>query len=130
MVECVLLVILGSVMHVAHATPTHARTHATPVLGWTLLNGLAEPLGVVLGGVLLAPWLSNALLSRVLATVGGIMTCISIHELQPTAIAYAGKWRASVSCFAGMAICWMMLVMVDQYFGHSHGTCSHKHDHH
>ncbi|KAJ3158579.1 hypothetical protein HDU86_002805 [Geranomyces michiganensis] len=102
----------------AVAIPLYAATgNVTQVLWWTLINGLAEPLGVVVGGALLHSYLSPALLSRCLAAVGGIMACISIHELQPTAIKYAGKTVATASFFGGMAVCFAALEAVNEWFG-------------
>ncbi|KAI9095136.1 ZIP zinc transporter-domain-containing protein [Phlyctochytrium arcticum] len=94
------------------------------VLMWTLLNGLAEPAGVVIGGVLLHSYLSPQLLSRCLAGVGGIMACISIHELQPMAIKWAGKGIATTSFFSGMFVCFAALEAVNEWFG---GHDSHIH---
>ncbi|TPX58991.1 hypothetical protein PhCBS80983_g02788 [Powellomyces hirtus] len=106
----------------AVAIPLYAATGKTSqVLWWTLLNGLAEPFGVVVGGALLHSYLSPALLSRCLAAVGGIMACISIHELQPTAIKYAGKAVATASFFGGMFVCFGALEAVNEWFGgHAH----------
>ena len=64
----------------AVAIPLYAATHSySQVLFWTLLNGLAEPLGVIVGGTLLHPYINHDLLHRCLALVGGIMMCISIQ---------------------------------------------------
>ncbi|KAI8825304.1 ZIP zinc transporter-domain-containing protein [Fimicolochytrium jonesii] len=106
----------------AVAVPLYAATgNTTSVLWWTLLNGLAEPLGVVAGGWLLHGYLSPQLLSRCLAGVGGIMACISIHELQPTAIRYSGKTIATSAFFGGMVVCFGALEAVNEWFGgHAH----------
>ncbi|KAJ3414636.1 hypothetical protein HDV05_006277 [Chytridiales sp. JEL 0842] len=114
----------------AVAIPLYAAQTSTPrVLLLTLLNGLAEPLGVLLGAALLGPYLTPALLSRCLAAVGGIMACISIHELIPTAVKYAGQGRASVAVFVGMGVVFLALEAVGEYFGHahSHGGSGHSH---
>ncbi|KAJ8331010.1 hypothetical protein O5D80_001019 [Batrachochytrium dendrobatidis] len=117
----------------AVAIPLYAATGSTTkVLWWTLVNGLAEPLGVIIGGSLLHAYLTPYLLSRCLAAVGGIMLCISIHELQPTAIKYSGKIAASASFFVGMFVCFCALESVNVWFGghsHSHGP-AHDHGHH
>ncbi|KAL2917341.1 hypothetical protein HK105_203005 [Polyrhizophydium stewartii] len=116
----------------AVAIPLYAATASTAqVLWWTLVNGLAEPLGVVVGGLALQAYLTPMVLSRCLAAVGGIMLCISIHELQPTAIKYAGKTAASVSFFVGMVVCFCALESVNVWFGgHSHSHGSHSHGSH
>ena len=91
-----------------------------------MINGLAEPAGVLFGGVLLAPYLDAFVLSRCLALVSGIMFCISLHELFPVAIKFCGKGAASTALFVGMAMCWLGLELVETYVGHSH---AHPHIH-
>ncbi|KAJ3030216.1 UNVERIFIED_CONTAM: hypothetical protein HDU68_009740 [Siphonaria sp. JEL0065] len=90
------------------------------VLAMTLANGLAEPIGVLVGVAFFGKYLTPEVLSRCLAAVGGIMCCISIHELQPTAIKYAGQGRASISLFFGMFVVFLALEGVTEYFGHPH----------
>ncbi|TPX52061.1 hypothetical protein SeMB42_g01650 [Synchytrium endobioticum] len=98
----------------AVAIPLWAATKSTwHVLLMTLINGLLEPMGVVIGGYFLGSYLNQAVLSKSLAAVAGIMACISIHELFPTAIHYAGKDKASIALFAGMAVCFVALEGVD-----------------
>lgn len=76
---------IGIMLHnipegMAVAIPLYGATRSySKVLFWTLLNGLAEPVGVLIGGAILYPYISQALLSRCLAMVGGIMVCISIQ---------------------------------------------------
>lgn len=66
----------------ACAIPLWASTKSyTYVLLMTLLNGLAEPIGVLIGGYLLKDFMNPAILSKCLAMVAGIMACISLHEL-------------------------------------------------
>ena len=85
----------------------------------TLLNGLIEPLGVVIGGFFFSSYLTQEVLSKSLAAVAGIMACISLHELLPTAIQYAGKDRASAALFVGMAVCFGALEGVDILMAHA-----------
>jgi ZIP family zinc transporter len=113
--------------------PLYASTGSTwKVLIWTMINGLAEPFGVLVGGLALAPYLDQFILSRCLAFVAGIMFCISIHELYPVSIKYCGKSLASFSLMAGMFVCWAMLEAVESYFegGHCHDHSHHDHSHH
>ncbi|ORY53054.1 Zip-domain-containing protein [Rhizoclosmatium globosum] len=116
----------------AVAIPLYAAGgSSTYVLGMTLANGLAEPIGVMVGVAFFGQYLTPSVLSRCLAAVGGIMCCISIHELQPTAIKYAGQGRASISLFAGMFVVFLALEAVTEYFGHphSHGGSEVGHGH-
>ncbi|KAI8828587.1 ZIP zinc transporter-domain-containing protein [Chytriomyces cf. hyalinus JEL632] len=115
----------------AVAIPLYASGGSTPyVLAMTLVNGLAEPLGVIVGVSLFGQYLTPAVLSRCLAAVGGIMCCISIHELQPTAIRYAGQGKASFSLFLGMFVVFLALEAVTEYFGHPHSHGGSGVDHH
>jgi ZIP family zinc transporter len=122
--------------------PLYASTGSVfQVLLWTMINGLAEPFGVLVAGTALSPYLDEYILNRCLALVGGIMFCISIHELYPVAIKYCGKGLASLSLMVGMFLCWGALESVEVYFhgidmpGHNHhhglesqhGTCGHHH---
>ncbi|KAJ3052272.1 hypothetical protein HK097_006592 [Rhizophlyctis rosea] len=118
----------------AVAIPFYVATdgNTSKVLWWTLLNGLAEPMGVIIGGAALNQYLSPSFLSKCLATVGGIMACISIHELQPAAVQFAGKGRATIAFFVGMLVCFGALEAVADWFGghgHSHGGHGHSHAH-
>ncbi|KAG5462030.1 MAG: Zinc/iron permease [Olpidium bornovanus] len=103
----------------AVAIPLYVATDGSVarVLGMTLVNGLAEPVGVVVGGYLLMDFLSPPVLSRCLAGVAGIMACISLHELQPTAIKYCGKDLASFALLLGMFICWVAMEGVEEIVG-------------
>lgn len=82
----------------------------------TLLNGLIEPLGVILGGLLLKSFLTDHLVSQCLAIVSGIMTFISLHELHSTAIMSCDRTVASRALFVGMFICFLGLESIDYLF--------------
>ncbi|KAI9326662.1 ZIP zinc transporter-domain-containing protein [Zopfochytrium polystomum] len=114
-----------------YAAGDNSLGHMFYVLRMTLLNGLAEPLGVLLGVGILGPFglLTPENLSRCLAAVGGIMACISLHELLPTAIRLAGQNRATISLFSGMAVVFFALEAVGEVFGHAHGHGGHGHGH-
>lgn len=100
----------------AVAIPLYSATGSSfQVIWWTLVNGLAEPFGVLVGGMFLQNYLTTRILNQCLAAVGGMMLCISIHELQPMAIRYSGKMAASVSFFFGMLICFAALETVEYY---------------
>lgn len=118
----------------AVAIPLYISTKSEyQVLKWTFLNGLAEPIGVIIGGVFLQPYLNAHVLSACLAAVGGVMMCVCIVELLPTSYEYAGKTRASAWFFVGMLLCWLALEGVDILFdghGHSHSHGPGEHSHH
>jgi len=59
---------------------TKSRTRA---LKYSLVSGVAEPAGAVIGFLILAPFINPWLISFMLAFVGGIMVFISFDELLP-----------------------------------------------
>lgn len=77
--------------------------------GWALLSGLAEPLGALVGMLILLPFLSPALLSVLFAVVAGIMVYISFDELLPMAERWGHHHLSIYGVATGMLI--MALVL-------------------
>ncbi|KAI8804569.1 Zinc/iron permease [Cladochytrium replicatum] len=110
----------------AIAIPLWAATQGSTykVLLYTFLNGLAEPLGVLIGGVALRYALGNNIedieiaLSSLLAVVAGVMAAISLDELVPTSIQFAGRTWTSLSFWIGMGVCFIMLEAIGSFFDH------------
>jgi len=71
---------------------------------YSFLAGLAEPLGAVIGFLILLPFLSSSLLSSLLAFVAGIMVYISIDELLPMAHRYGHSHTVILGFIIGMAL--------------------------
>jgi ZIP family zinc transporter len=113
---------LGIMLHnipegMAVAIPLWAATGSSYyVILMTFFNGLFEPIGVIFGGFLLRNYMDELVLSRCLAAVSGIMACISIDELLPSAIKYSGKEVSTRSFFFGMFLCFCALETVHYYF--------------
>lgn len=59
------------------------------------LSGMAEPLGALIGGLILMPFWSEAISGILLAAVAGIMIYISFDELIPSALKY-GKHHSMI----------------------------------
>jgi zinc transporter, ZIP family len=76
--------------------------------GWAfllgLLSGLAEPIGAVLGYVVLEPFISPTLLGTLFAIVAGIMVFISLDSLLPAARQYGNGQVVIYGVIAGMAV--------------------------
>lgn len=69
---------------IAVAGPIYAATGSRwKAFFISLLSGLAEPLGAILAGLWLLPFLTPTVLGAVLAGVGGLMTFISFDEILP-----------------------------------------------
>lgn len=60
-----------------------------------LLSGLAEPLGALVGGMILMPLWTDAVCALMLASVAGVMVYISFDELLPSALKY-GRHHAVI----------------------------------
>lgn len=78
---------------------------------YSFLSGLAEPIGALVGYLILMPFLNDTLEGFVYAAVAGIMVFISIDELLPTAEEY-GQHHLSIAGFvAGMLLMAVSLIM-------------------
>lgn len=71
---------------------------------YSLLSGLAEPAGALIGMTFLMPLWSPAMNAVCLAAVSGIMVYISFDELLPNAESYGHHHLTLVGVIAGMAI--------------------------
>ena len=71
---------------------------------YSFLSGLAEPLGAIVGYLILMPFLSETLFGVVFAMVGGIMVYISFDELLPAAQKYGEHHLSIYGLVAGMAV--------------------------
>ncbi|NLK67169.1 MAG: zinc transporter ZupT [Campylobacteraceae bacterium] len=79
---------------------------------YSFTSGLAEPVGGLVGFLVLAPFLNELVLAGVLSFVAGIMVYISIDELLPAARAY-GKHHVSIAGFIlGMFIMAVSLLVL------------------
>lgn len=61
----------------------------------SFLSGLAEPVGALLGVLILLPFLETDLIAFSMAFVAGIMVFISLDELLPTASSYPGQEKVT-----------------------------------
>lgn len=67
-----------------------------------LFSGLAEPLGALIGYLLLMPIMSELLLGLIFAIVSGIMVYISFDELLPSSKEYGSHSLSMLGLFLGM----------------------------
>jgi ZIP family zinc transporter len=71
---------------------------------YSLLSGIAEPVGALIGYALLLPFLTPVLLSTTLAFVAGVMVYISFDEILPMAHRYGREHLVILGIIAGMGI--------------------------
>ena len=71
---------------------------------WSFLSGLTEPLGALVGYLILRPFMTPAVSGMVLAAVAGIMVFISLDELLPSAEKYGEHHLSIYGAVAGMMV--------------------------
>ena len=79
---------------------------------YSFLSGVAEPVGAIIGFLILMPFLSEGLLASLLAFTAGIMVYISIDELLPMAHRYGHSHTVILGVVLGMFIMALSLLML------------------
>jgi zinc transporter, ZIP family len=77
----------------------------------SFLSGLSEPLGALVGYMLLMRFFSDALFGILFAAVAGIMVFISLDELLPTAREYGEAHLSIYGMVAGMLVMALSLLL-------------------
>ncbi len=117
-VEPGILLAVAIAMHnipegIAVAVPMIESTGDRAKAVWyTFLSGLAEPLGALLGALVLAPYMTTGLTEVILAAVAGVMVFIGLDELLPTAHRYGEEHATTVGVLAGMILMVATLVVL------------------
>ncbi len=71
---------------------------------YSFLSGLAEPLGALVGWLLLMPIMTDTVFGIIFAAVAGIMVFISFDELLPAAREYGEHHLSIYGLISGMAV--------------------------
>jgi ZIP family zinc transporter len=79
---------------------------------YSFLSGLAEPVGAIIGFLIIYPFLSAALITAMLAFVAGIMVYISIDELLPMAHKYGHSHTVIFGVILGMFVMAISLILL------------------
>jgi zinc transporter, ZIP family len=79
---------------------------------YSFLSGLAEPIGAMVGFLLLMPFMNDILFGFIFASVAGIMIFISIDELLPAAREYSQPHLSLYGLMAGMAVMAISLILL------------------
>ena len=79
---------------------------------YSFLSGLAEPVGALIGWLILMPYLTDTVFGIVFASVAGIMVFISFDELLPAAREYGEHHLSVYGLIAGMAVMGISLVLL------------------
>ncbi len=78
---------------------------------YSFLSGLAEPVGAIIGFLILMPYLNDTVFGLLFASVAGIMVFISLDELLPTAREYGETHSAIYGLVAGMMVMAISLIL-------------------
>lgn len=71
---------------------------------YSFLSGLTEPLGAIIGYLILKPFINGAIMGVVFASVAGIMVFISLDELLPSAWKYGTHKLSMIGLISGMIV--------------------------
>jgi ZIP family zinc transporter len=97
---------------IAVAVPIHSATGSRKKAFWySLLSGLSEPLGALIGYTILKPFFSETTFGILFASVAGIMVFVSLDELLPTAREYDTGHFAIYGLIAGMGVMALSLLL-------------------
>jgi ZIP family zinc transporter len=98
---------------IAVSVPIYAATKsAKKAFWWSFLSGVSEPVGALLAGLVLMPFLTDTVLGWMLCLVAGFMVFISFDELLPVAHSYGEEHMAILGVVSGMAVMALSLALL------------------
>ena len=116
--EVALPIVIAIALHnipegVAVAVPIYQATgNRTKALLYSLLSGLSEPLGAIVGFLILMPFWNATIEAAILGITAGIMIYISIDELLPTSERYGHHHLSIIGVVAGMILMAISLILL------------------
>lgn len=81
-------------------------------MAWSLLSGIAEPVGAIAAYFILLPFLNDTVFGILFAGIAGIMVFISLDELLPTAREYGEHHLSIYGLIVGMMIMAVGLIVL------------------
>ena len=97
---------------IAVSVPVHAATGSKKRAFWlSFLSGLSEPVGALIGFLLLRTFFSDTIFGILFAAVAGIMVFISLDELLPASREYGEAHLSIYGVIAGMAVMAISLLL-------------------
>lgn len=99
---------------IAVSIPIYYATGSRKKAFWySFASGLAEPLGAIVGFLILLPFLNPVVFGCLFAAVAGIMVFISLDELLPSAREYGEHHLSIYGLIAGMIIMAFSLILLN-----------------
>lgn len=89
----------------------HATGSKRKAFKYSFLSGLAEPLGALVGFLILLPFMNDIVFGFMFASVAGIMVFISIDNLLPAAREYGEPHLSLYGLMGGMAVMALSLLL-------------------
>ena len=86
---------------------------------YSFLSGIVEPLGAFLCYFFLSSFLSDYIMSILIAMVAGIMVFISFDQLLPAASKYGNSKHSTLGVITGMILMALSLALLLEH-GHAH----------
>ncbi len=97
---------------IAVSIPVYYATGSKKKAFWlSMSSGLAEPVGALIGYLILMPFLGPTVFGVLFASVAGIMVFISLDELLPAAEEYGEHHLSIYGLIAGMAVMAISLLL-------------------
>lgn len=90
----------------------YSSKNKAKALLYTFISGVSEPIGAIIAYLFLAPYMTDTIMSILLAIIAGIMIAISMYELIPASFKYKEPKRSIWYFFIGsmfMLICHLFL---------------------
>lgn len=95
------------------ALPVYTATNSRKKAFWyTFVSGICEPVGAIIGFLLLRPFINDIFMGVLFAFVAGIMVFISLDELLPAAREYGETHHAIYGLIAGMLVMAISLILL------------------
>ncbi len=89
----------------------YATGNKTKAFWYSFSSGLSEPIGALIGFLILLPYFNDFTFGIVFAAVGGIMVFISIDELIPTAREFDNGHKSIYGFICGMGVMALSLLL-------------------
>ncbi|WP_026073963.1 zinc transporter ZupT [Acetivibrio cellulolyticus] len=97
---------------IAVSIPIYCATGSRKrAFGLSLLSGFSEPLGALIGFLILMPILNDLVFGILFAAIAGIMVFISLDELLPTAREYGEHHLSMYGVIGGMIVMALSLIL-------------------
>jgi ZIP family zinc transporter len=98
---------------IAVAIPIYSSTQSRKkAFFWSFLSGISEPIGALIFGLILFPFVNDFLLGVMLAIAGGFMVYISLDELLPASRTFGNENLSILGLIAGMFFMFLSLTLL------------------